>query len=176
MIRPERIRERLRAGLLLLTGVAATALCAPPVAAQITEHVEPVPPPTVTTAPSSVDPAALAAQPIVSLADVGGSVPFGFIVVRRPEAVAAALAPLVGDQVCPERIQLPLPLTPDEELSSRGYPEASIALSEQHGEPVCVFHVALTMRPPIYLGRALLHEHRSVRARALRVNAWRQHA
>lgn len=175
MIRPERIRERLRTVLLLSTGLAAGIMDTGRAQAQPAEPAQPVPPPTAPDSPPVADLNALRQLPLSNLADVGVKVPFGFIIVRQSEAIAASLVPMQGETHCPERIVLPYVQARHEEQYTHGYPEESAVLSQQRGEAVCVFYVEIV---PITLfrGRALLNERRSVRAKPVPTMAWSHRA
>jgi hypothetical protein len=171
MIRPERIRERLRVALLLSTGLAAGPMHAVQTAAQEIKPTEPVQPASAPDSPPIPELDRLSELPVVNLADVGVTVPFGFIVVRRADAIAASLEPMQGNTTCPERILLPYQQERHEEQYSRGYPAESELLSQQRGEAVCVFYVDI-VPITLFLGRALMHEQRSVRARPVQAPTW----
>jgi len=163
MIHPERILQRLRNALLLSTGLAAGTLGTSQAQAQTTEPGQPVPPPAAPGSPPVADLNVLAQLPLSNLADVGFNVPFGFIVVRQTEAIAASLVPMQGETRCPERIVLPFVQARHEEQYTHGYPEESAVLSQQRGEAVCVFYVEI-VPVQLFRGRALLQGQRSVRA------------
>jgi len=111
---------------------------------------------------------------IVSLSDVGDSLPLGLILIRQAEAVAAALAPLVEGETCPERIVFhPANMDRTQQLFTRLYPDLSAQLSQQFGEPVCLYWVEL-VRVVYYRGRALVHRDRIIQAARGDAHAWSQ--
>ncbi len=182
MTAASRLLDRLRRAL-VMTASAATASSAissavaqapPEPSSQPMTPAFGVPsgPPSEEASPPDASAIDLSALRIVSLSDVGHALPLGLILIRQAEAVAATLAPMVEGETCPERIVLhPANMDRTQELFTRLYPDLSAQLSQQFGEPVCLYWVEL-VRVVYYRGRALVHRDRIIQAARGTAHAW----